>query len=374
MPRKGVPYGGAICSFKERIAELFDLVGEKLHSINGVQGDGQGNVQIESGDDAIVITNDQIGHKIELSLDNSKLPAAAVSNVNGQTGAVVLDAGNIPTRGNANVQTDIDAGKAGLQNCIANINTEREARQNADAALQANINAVQGRMTTAEGKITAIEGREPDYVKKSGAAQTVTSQIMVPTTATGTRDTQIANGTRIQNDLDNYAGMIRTTGNQVKAGTLELTNPLISSPGGWHPCRTTTDTPIDEITLFAKLLSPDRGSYIDIEFTQSSNTAICFGLLSIHNEATPAAGWIINKHFGQNSPLTADAIVIAMDSDGAAWLGCRRKAPYGRLIARVVKSVIYGRIENTPSPRIEWLNATIAIGTGEGYTIVEAIE
>lgn len=84
----------------------------------------------------------------------------------------------------------------------------------------ADITALQGRMGTAEGKITAIEGREPDYLKKTGAAQTVTSQIMVPTTATGLRDTQVANGTRIQNDLDAYEPMIRNTGNQTKKGSL----------------------------------------------------------------------------------------------------------------------------------------------------------
>lgn len=88
----------------------------------------------------------------------------------------------------------------------------------------ADITALQGRMGTAEGKITAIEGREPDYLKKAGAAQTVTSQIMVPTTATGVRDTQIANGTRIQNDLDAYAPMIRTTGVQKKIGAFTIAN------------------------------------------------------------------------------------------------------------------------------------------------------
>ena len=90
---------------------------------------------------------------------------------------------------------------------------EGEADTNAD-----NITALQGRMGTAEGNITALQGVQADYVKKAGAAQTVTSQIMVPTTATGTRDTQIANGTRIQNDLDAYAPMLRTTGKQTSFG------------------------------------------------------------------------------------------------------------------------------------------------------------
>lgn len=88
------------------------------------------------------------------------------------------------------------------------------------------ITALQGRMGAAEGKITAIEGREADYLKKAGAAQTVTSQIMVPTTATGLSDTQIANGTRIQNDLAAYEPMLRTTGNQIFSGIKRTNSPF----------------------------------------------------------------------------------------------------------------------------------------------------
>lgn len=112
---------------------------------------------------------------------------------------------------------------------VAGYNTRLIAVEDEAAGNTANITALQDRMGTAEGKITALQGVQADYVKKDGAAQTVTSQIMVPTTATGLRDTQIANGTRIQNDLDNYAGMIRTTGNQIKSGqtTFTSTDPII---------------------------------------------------------------------------------------------------------------------------------------------------
>ena len=89
-----------------------------------------------------------------------------------------------------------------------------------DAALDGRLDTVELKVQTAEGNIVTIQGQivalqnaQGDYVKKDGAAQTVTSQIMVPTTATGLRDTQIANGSRIQNDLDAYEAMIRTTGN-----------------------------------------------------------------------------------------------------------------------------------------------------------------
>lgn len=170
MPRKGVPYGDAVCSLKERIAELFDLVGKKLHSINGVQGDGQGNVKLKSGDPAVVITGNAAQNEIEIALDNSKLPSAAVSSVNGKTGAVALDAGDIPTRGNADVQTEIDVGKAGLKNCIVNIIAEREARQNADAALQTNINAARASIPKMSITPDPYKGIERDAQGRAFAA------------------------------------------------------------------------------------------------------------------------------------------------------------------------------------------------------------
>ena len=142
MPRQDVPYGGAICRLKERIAEIWDKLDQKLHSINGVEGDGAGNVEIVSGNDAVVINNDQIGHRIEVALDGSKLPSAAVSSVNGQTGAVRLDAADIPSDGNSNVQADIAANKAAINDCFDSITSEQVARQNADATLQTNINTV----------------------------------------------------------------------------------------------------------------------------------------------------------------------------------------------------------------------------------------
>ena len=143
MSRQDVPYGGAICRLKERIAEIWDKLGEKLHSINGVEGDGAGNVDIVSGNAAVVINNDQIGHRIEVSLDSSKLPAAAVSSVNGQTGAVRLDAADVPSDGNSNVQADIAANKTAINDCFDSITSEQVARQSADATLQGSINSVQ---------------------------------------------------------------------------------------------------------------------------------------------------------------------------------------------------------------------------------------
>lgn len=42
--------------------------------------------------------------------------------------------------------------------------------------------------------------------------------VLVPDTVTGTRSDEAVNGTRLLNDLDNYAPMLRTTGDQISTG------------------------------------------------------------------------------------------------------------------------------------------------------------
>ena len=170
MPRQDVPYGGAICRLKERIAEIWDKLDEKLHSINGVEGDGAGNVEIASGDAAVVINNDQIGHRIEVSLDSSKLPAASVSSVNGQTGAVRLDAADVPSDGNSNIQADIAANKAAINDCFDSITTEQDDRHDADAALQTNINAVKASIPEMSTTPDPYKGVERDAQGRALAA------------------------------------------------------------------------------------------------------------------------------------------------------------------------------------------------------------
>ena len=48
--------------------------------------------------------------------------------------------------------------------------------------------------------------------------KTFSSSPVVPTVATGTADTKAANGAKVKNELDNYAPMVRTTGNQDMVG------------------------------------------------------------------------------------------------------------------------------------------------------------
>ena len=224
MPRQDVPYGGAICRLKERIAEIWDKLGEKLHSINGVEGDGAGNVDIASGDAAVVINNDQIGHRIEVSLDSSKLPAAAVSSVNGQTGAVRLDAANILSDGDSNVQLDINWNKTRINECLNSISTEQDDRETADVVLQTNINAVSASIPEMSATPDPYKGVERDAQGRAFAADP----------AAGATDKTLVTANWVSQTGDSGPNnLIHKTGDESKYGKLTLGDVLTLYNENW---------------------------------------------------------------------------------------------------------------------------------------------
>ena len=100
MPREDVPYpGGALCRLKCQINELWQAVRNKLHSINGVPGDGNGDVKILAGQN-VQIVNDQVHNEITIS---AAAPADIVKSVNGdlpdQDGDVTVDTGVMTVNG-----------------------------------------------------------------------------------------------------------------------------------------------------------------------------------------------------------------------------------------------------------------------------------
>ena len=225
MPRQDVPYGGAICRLKERIAEIWDRLDQKLHSINGVEGDGAGNVEIVSGNAAVLINNDQIGHKIEVSLDSSKLPTAAVSSVNGETGAVRLDAADVPSDGNSNVQSDIAANKAAINDCFDSITSEQVARQSADSTLQTNINTVQASIPEMSTAPDPYKGVERDAQGRAFAADP----------ATGATDKTLVTANWVSQTGDGGPNnLIHKNGDETKYGKLRLGNTLTLYNENWE--------------------------------------------------------------------------------------------------------------------------------------------
>ena len=82
MPRQDVPYPDAgRCSLRCEIANLWNALKTKLHSINGVPGDGSGDVKILAGTN-VQIVNDQVHNEITVS---AALSEDVVKSVNGVT-------------------------------------------------------------------------------------------------------------------------------------------------------------------------------------------------------------------------------------------------------------------------------------------------
>ena len=241
MPRQDVPYGGALCRIRERIGELFDLLGQKLHSINGVEGDGQGNITVVSGDPAVVINNDQVQHEIEIALDSSQLPAAAVSSVNGQTGTVALTADDIPSD-NGDVQTDLDNLEAADTTLQGNINAEALARQNADSTLQTNINAANAaisgkvsKLTTAgdyaythsgstDGEIAIVDGTNASTIPVRDA----NGRMQAADPASGATDKTLVTANWVSQTGDSGPNnLIHKNGDEIKNGTFSIKNQAL---------------------------------------------------------------------------------------------------------------------------------------------------
>ena len=161
MPREGVPYPERLlCSVRCELKNIWNALSGKLHSVNGVEGDGQGNVDIVSGDAAVVVTPQPLSNQVEISLDQSQLPTAAVSSVNGETGAVVLDASEIDSEvmspGNT-VEDDLTTLNTKLTNLTGAVIAEGTARANSDSALQTNINNVTASLPGAAAAAVAAD-------------------------------------------------------------------------------------------------------------------------------------------------------------------------------------------------------------------------
>ena len=97
----------------------------------------------------------------------------------------------------------------------------------ASASAQASARTVAGY----DGRLSALETADGQNVKISGA-QNITGIKTVPTEATGSRSQQIANSNKIGAELDNYASMLRTTGNQTFSGVKRSIDPFEISAGG----------------------------------------------------------------------------------------------------------------------------------------------
>lgn len=249
MPREGVPYPERLlCSVRCELKNIWNALNGKLHSVNGVEGDGQGNVDIVSGDAAVVVTPQPLSNQIEISLDQSQLPAAAVTSVNNATGAVHLIGADIRTGvyspGNSATQ-DISTARASISGVNQNVTAEATARQNADSALQNNINNVTASLPGAAAAAVAADptiaqlvvdmndkvdvsdvaiNETPNTIaKRNGSGRLVAAD-----PASGATDKTLVTANWVSQTGDSAPNnLIHKSGNETKSGNLTFLNDSI---------------------------------------------------------------------------------------------------------------------------------------------------
>lgn len=107
-----------------------------------------------------------------------------------------------------------------INNSIGQIETELTSFDNRLITLNTNIENTESNLTSFEND-TALNLQSK--VNKNG--DTMTGNLGIPTTTTGSRDKLAINGERLQNDLDNYSSMLRNTGNSKFTGEKIATTP-----------------------------------------------------------------------------------------------------------------------------------------------------
>ncbi len=109
---------------------------------------------------------------------------------------------------------------------------------NADAANKKYVDDADAALKTYVDSQNALDVKLAGNQTVAGV-KTFSSSPVVPTVATGTADTKAANGTKVKNELDNYAAMVRTTNNQPNI----TGNKFFTSLGGKCPNIDHSSTP-----------------------------------------------------------------------------------------------------------------------------------
>lgn len=329
MPREGVPYPSReICSLKCQIDALNRKIDELMKSVNGVQGDGQGNVSLISGDPALVINNDQVHNEIELTLDPSLLPAAVVSSVNGQTGAVAIEAADVPASGGSDVQTELNAHATDIGNLFNALGAEATARQNADSALQTNINAVQAGIPAAAAAAVAADPtvaqivvdlgdkvdtadvstvQDPDTIaKRNGSGRLVAAD---PASSATDKTLVTANWvSQTGNSAPN--NLLHRSGNENKTGILS-----VFTIGRFIRIYFGATVPNTWVEV-ARLPRGNTNRYfIEVNGGVNGSNSVGYGLLNIvcPSSGAPYAAWLLNKALVANSLIDPTKWAIVYD-------------------------------------------------------------
>ena len=210
---------------------------------------------------------------------------------------------------------DAHAYAASIADDVLVINSEIDALNQAVAALQpAEIEAIkvavetlQTTVATLESTVATLNNSVAGKVSKSG--DTMTGPLNVIDTVTGNRNTQAVNGNRLQNDLDAYESMVRTTGNQQIDGLKSFSSPAVKAPVAG----------VDFINLM------DQGSNVrPAELSQAliairaKDDSVNALIQIIHN--SDGGKWLQISFTGENG-TTNTYVICGINADGSNIIG-----------------------------------------------------
>ena len=164
-------------------------------------------------------------------------------------------------------------------------------------------------------------------------------------------------------------------GNETEYGIRTFDKPILGRMGDWKSTYAGTGN-IEDIKLFAKLNMAGQGRYVLLEMMQSSNTAICYGIIAFTVwTGIPTPFWIMRRvGSGGNNPMTTDSILIVKDENDDYYLASRKKSTYGNMGYRPMHIINYGAEQNYGQTYMTQLTEAVNIGDGTGYTLYEAVE
>lgn len=225
-----------------------------------------------------------------------------------------------------------------------------------DAALDGRLDTVELKVQTAEGNIVTIQGQivalqtaDGQNVKITGnqtidGVKTFTSSPMVPTVATGTFDDKAANGTKVMNELDNYAPMVRTTGDQTLVGVKKFgTNPYLVIQ------RTPVNTDNNAADTWHKVASFNwiNGLSLELEFDCEFNNAINqHSILEIRCKDNRGVTLMLSDAYGtKQGSIDPNNYVVTTDDSGEVTIVSifiKKLEQYSNMVGRINKISLYG--------------------------------
>ena len=266
-----------------------------------------------------------------------------------------------------------------LQSDVENLTREVEALDPASvtaleqsvAALQQTINQLSNLVGGFSAVIRYLEDQMPNKVDRTG--DTMTGPLNVIDTATGSRNAQAVNGDRLQNDLDNYAPMLRKSGKQIANGYYTFDNKTkyrsyyiaqtqtFSSIGWMRVCRYRLNSNYNDMHLLLRFMSvhtTDQDFLFDVDVKQ--RIAYDKRIRLVMNASDKPLS-IAKMASGSNVGLLSREVV----EDGITYIEIWGYFPTNRLYVEVLGYSIISLLPATTSPYLQ--DNDIAVNTSPSY-------